>query len=89
MSKFEKNEIQPFLLQICDNAAYNSADYFVRISDICGIKKVFSHPNDSDDKNGYPKYQVFLKNSQWTWVLVSIEDFNKFIKPFVINLNIV
>lgn len=88
MSKFEKNEIQPFLLQLCDSAN-NGADYFVRISDICAMKKVFSHPNNSDDTNGFPKYQVFLKNSQWTWVLISIKDFDIYIKPFVINLNIV
>lgn len=88
MSKFEKNEIQPFLFQLCDGVN-NGADYFVRISDICAVKKVLSHPKDSSDTNGFPKYQVFLKNSEWTWVLVTIEDFNKFIKPFVINLNIV
>ena len=59
--------------------------YFVKLNDINGIKKVYAHPNDANVKKGFPKYQIFLNCSTWSWVLISVEDFEKYLAPFILN----
>lgn len=74
-----KNIFKSDLIPISDS----SAEYYIRLSDINGIKKVYSHPNNTDDTKGYPKYQVYLKDGAWSWVLITVSDFDKYIKPYV------
>ena len=62
-----------------------SEHHYVKFNDINGIELIYEHP-ESKDKTGFPKYQVnFTKNSKWSWVIITVESFNKYILPFVVN----
>ena len=69
------------LIQITDD----ENEYHVRLSDICAIKKIYAHPNDSNTTQGYPKYQIFFKGSEWSWVLISVDEYKRLIRPYVKN----
>lgn len=84
MIDFDEEYIEPSdLIMITDD----EHEYHVRLHDIKAIKKVYSHPDDSNTKTGYPKYQVFLSNSQWGWVLIEVDEYERLIKPFVKNIS--
>lgn len=61
-------------------------EIYVNLNCIRAIEKIDHHPG-TNETNGFPKYQIFLKDCFWTWVLITIEEFNKFIKPFILSKN--
>lgn len=65
-----------------------SKDFIVRLQDITNIELVVKHPSTEKADNTYPKYKVSLdKNSSaWNWCLISIADFEKYLKPFVLDI---
>ena len=90
MIEFDEHEeyVEPLrstLIQISDDGGSGS-EYYVGLNDIGGIKKVYSHPNDSNDKKGFPKYQVFMRNGVWSWVLITMDEFKKYVKPYINKL---
>lgn len=60
-----------------------SEDHYARLSDISSIEKVYAHPKNPDFKTGFPKYQVYFMNSKWDWILITIEEFEKYVKKYV------
>ncbi len=83
MIDFDDNYIEPSdLILITDD----ENEYHVKLDDISAIKKIYSHPNDSNTTKGFPKYQVFLRNSQWGWVLIEVDEYERLVKPFVKNI---
>ena len=61
-----------------------SEQQYVKFDDINYVELIYENPK-SKDKTGYPKYQVFLRNTKYEWVIINTESFNKYILPFVIN----
>lgn len=61
-----------------------SEKHYARLSDINAIEKVYAHPNNADLKVGFPKYKIcFGKDAKWDWVLITIEEFEKYLKKYV------
>lgn len=61
-----------------------SEKHYARLSDINAIEKVYAHPNNADLKAGFPKYKVCFGNgAKWDWVLITIEEFDKYLKKYV------
>lgn len=58
-------------------------EIYIRLSDIIGIEKVNHHPDKTEATSGFPKYQIYLSNSVWKWVLISVENFEKYLKKYV------
>lgn len=80
--KFEEKKPEATLIRISDGD-----EYYVNIHEVSGIKKIFSHPNDSTVTKGFPKYQVCLRESAaWKWVIITADDFEKYFKPYILNL---
>ena len=57
-------------------------DVLVNIDTIDSIIKTNKDPKDGKDLDT-EIYVVFLKNSKYNWIAVSIDDFNKLIKPYI------
>ena len=73
------NGIYSDLIQITTGKDEN----YIRVSDIIGITKIYHHPDDAEMTKGYPKYQVYLSNSVWKWIIVTEEEFEKYLKKYV------
>lgn len=63
------------LLRLRDN-------FYVNISKIDNIELVDEHPSTNNPLNP-PKYCVRFKDSYYNWSLISIEDFKKYIEPYI------
>jgi len=64
-----------------------SKDFIVCLSDITNIELINEHPKTNTTSDEYPKYKVNLANCGWEWCIITIEDFNKYLKPFVLDLS--
>ena len=61
-----------------------SENHYARLSDIVAIEKVYTHPNNPTLTTGFPKYAVyFRKDTKWNWILITIEEFEKYVKKYV------
>lgn len=62
-------------------------EFIVRLSDITNIELINEHPKTKNTGDDYPKYKVNLANCGWEWCIITIEDFNKYLKPLVLDLS--
>lgn len=57
-------------------------DFYVNISKIDNIELIDTHPSNNNPLNP-PKYCVRFKDSYYNWSLITIEDFKKYIEPYI------
>ena len=57
-------------------------DIYVSINNIDAIVKTDVDPK-TNNKLSVPVYIIYLKNSKYSWVSVSIQEFNDLIKPYI------
>ena len=61
-----------------------SENHYARLSDIVAIEKVYAHPNNPTLTTGFPKYEVYFgKDAKWNWILITIEEFEKYVKKYI------
>ena len=57
-------------------------DIYVNINNIDTIVRTDVDPK-TNNTLGDPIYIIYLKNSKYSWVSVSISEFNNLIKPYI------
>lgn len=57
-------------------------DFYVNMSKIDNIELIDEHPT-SNSKLDPPKYCIRYKDSYYNWSLVTIDDFKKYIEPYI------
>lgn len=58
--------------------------FVCKVGSITNIELVNKHP-DNNSTDGFPKYKISLKNSAWNWCLISVQDFEKYLEPIIID----
>lgn len=64
-----------------------SKEFIVKLQDITNIELVQKHPTTEKTDDTYPKYKISLdkRSSAWNWCLISIKEYEKYLKPFVLD----
>jgi len=56
--------------------------FYINLDEIDCIELVSKHPSDNSTLNP-PKYCIRYRNSYYNWSLISIEDFKKYLEPYI------
>jgi len=58
-------------------------DVYINVDNIDSIIKTNKDPKEGNILRN-EIYVVYLKNSKYNWIAISINDFNKLIKPYIV-----